>query len=72
GVAVQEQVRTEWVVVVSGRVLLYDLGSLNVAYDTQEVEAVATAATFEEARDEAFKRFGSIARYLVGAYLFSN
>ena len=72
GVAVQEQVRTEWVVVVSGRVLLYDLDPLDVAYDTQEVEAVATASTFEEARDEAFKRFGSIARYLVGAYLFSN
>ena len=72
GVAVQERVRSEWVVVVSGRVVLYDLNPLNVVYDSQEVEAVASSDSFEEARDEAFKRFGSIARYLVSAYMFSN
>lgn len=72
GVATQERVRADWVVVVSGQVVLYDLNPLKVVYDSQEVEAVASGATFEEARDEAFRRFGSIARYMVGAYMFRN
>ncbi|MEA4860422.1 MAG: hypothetical protein VB127_08050 [Sphaerochaeta sp.] len=72
GVATQEKVRAKWVVVVSGQVVLYDLNPLKVVYDSQEIEAVASGATFEEARDEAFRRFGSIAKYLVGAYMFRN
>ena len=70
GVVTSERVREKHVVVVSGRVRVHDLANKRVLYDTNEVEAVASGSSMEEAREEAFLRFGSIASYLVSAYLF--
>lgn len=70
GVAAHEGVRQNQVVVVSGKVQVYDLATQKVLYDTSLVEAVAASSTLEEARDTAFRRFGSIASYLVSSYLF--
>ncbi|MDT3359251.1 MAG: hypothetical protein LIR47_07880, partial [Spirochaetota bacterium] len=70
GVVTSERVREKHVVVVSGRVRVHDLSNQSVLYDTNEVEAVASGSTMEEAREAAFLRFGSIASYLVSAYLF--
>lgn len=71
GVAQREQIRSDTLVVVSGRIHVYDLATGTLLYDTQDVEAVASSPSgFDEARSEAFRRFGSISSYLVGAYLF--
>lgn len=70
GVVTSERVREKHVVVVSGRVRVHDLSNQSVLYDTNEVEAVASGSSMEEAREAAFLRFGSIASYLVSAYLF--
>ena len=70
GVVRTEIVRQQQVVVASGRVQVYDLTTQKVLYDTRDVEAVASGATMEEARDAAFKRFGSIASYSVSSFLF--
>lgn len=70
GVVSTQQVREQQVVVVSGRVRIHDLKTRTVLYDTGEVEAIAAAADEVQGREAAFKRFGSIASYLVSAYLF--
>jgi len=70
GVVRTEVVRQQQVAVASGRVQVYDLGTQSVLYDTKEVEAVASGQTMDAARDAAFKRFGSIASYLVSSFLF--
>lgn len=72
GVVTNQQIRDKQVVVASGRVRIHDLETQSVLYDTDEVEAVASGATLLEAREEAFRRFGSIASYLVRAFLFKR
>jgi hypothetical protein len=57
-------------VVVSGSVQLYNLDSGKTVGDTLEIEAVAFDNDLEKARDEAFRKFGMIASYLLTQYLF--
>ena len=72
GVVTNQQIRDKQVVVASGRVRIHDLETQSVLYDTDEVEAVASGATLLEAREEAFRRFGSMASYLVRDFLFKR
>ena len=72
GVLSTQQIQEKQVVVVSGRVRIHDLENQSVLYDTAEVEAVASGATLLEAREEAFRRFGSMASYLVRDFLFKR
>lgn len=72
GVVSQERIQQTWVVVANGSVVLYALPSKNVLNDTFPIEAVGSGSTLQEAREQAFKRFGSVASYLSSAYLFKR
>jgi hypothetical protein len=55
--------------VVSGSVQLLNLSTGKILGDTLEIEAVAFDNDLAKARDEAFRRFGMIASYLLSQYL---
>lgn len=71
GVVGEDRAYDKAVVVAVGRLHLYDAGQGRVIFDTGDVEAVAQGATIEEARINAFDRFGTIAASRSIAHLFT-
>lgn len=71
GVVAEDRAFDQAVVVASGRLQLYDLGQGRLLFDTEDVEAVASADTLEQARVNALQRFGTIAASLCAATLFT-
>lgn len=71
GVVEQDRAYDRAVVVASGRLQLYDLGQGRLLFDTEDVEAVASAATLEQAHIQAFERFAVIAASRCLATLFT-
>jgi hypothetical protein len=65
----EDRLGSRSIVVVSGRIRLYRIGVESPIYDTQEVEAVGSGSTIQEARQRAFERFGTIAASLCNAFL---
>ncbi|MDX9914762.1 MAG: hypothetical protein RBS49_02635 [Sphaerochaeta sp.] len=71
GVVVEDWASDQAVVVASGRLQLYDLETARLLFDTEDVEAVGSAATLGEARIQAMQRFGTIAASRCAATLFT-
>lgn len=72
GVVAQDRIGQDWIVVVNGRVGLYALPSALMLNDSFEIEAVGSGPSLQSAREQAFRRFGSIASYLQSSYMFRN
>lgn len=70
GVAEETVVGDQHVVVVTGSVQVWDLKKKTMVGNTLEVEAVAFAALSEDAKQEAFRRFGMISSSLLLATFF--
>ena len=71
GVVEEDHVIDQAVVVASGRIQLYDLAQGRLLFDTEDVEAVASADTLGQARSNALQRFGTIAASRCAATLFT-
>lgn len=72
GIAVEDTVQQTSVTVLSGRVQLYEVATKKLVADTQEVQATGFGDSASVAREQAFKRFGRIAAYVAGSYLFNR
>lgn len=70
GVVAQDLIAENWIVVANGRLMLYALPSKTLLNDSFDIEAVGKGSSLQEAREQAFKRFGSIAGYIQSAYMF--
>jgi hypothetical protein len=70
GVVDEQLLGEKFSAVVTGSVQLWNLSTGKILGDTLEIEAVAFNADLDKAKDEAFRRFGMIASYLLSQYLF--
>lgn len=71
GVVAEDWAYDQAIVVAVGRLELYEIGSDGVLFDSGDVEAVGFGSTIEQARTQAFERFGTIAASRCLSYLFT-
>ncbi len=70
GVVDETQIGDQNVVVVTGSIQLWNIDKRSLVADTLEVEAVAYDPLLEEAKKEAFRRFGQISSSLLFSSFF--